>query len=347
VSSPSNKPFNPFETYAPKRPRELPTPEEVAHEKSIAEYFSGPAVKPHEETAQSPASEGERCIDNFRLPRSLDPYVFDEPVVTAPQRRFRPLHIGLTVLAAIALAAPAIHYLWVEASSPGARKTDNFGSRFESNSKTEGRYIPMPAEPPQPRVAAVSPAVAAPMPPSAQAALPAQQAVPAPSQPGPAQLAPLPQRPQNVLLDQDRNLTPPQPAPSAQPVPQVRSTPAAPAATPGAAAPNVAADRVSSGNRIVRKLDPEQIEILMKQGESFVAVGDLVTARTVFQRAAEAGDAKAALAVGATYDPIMLVKLGVRGVQANVAMARDWYERAKDLGSAEARRRLELLAERR
>lgn len=343
MSSPSNKPFNPFETYAPKRPRELPTPEEVAHEKSIAEYFSGPAVKPHEETAQSPASEGERCIDNFRLPRSLDPYVFDEPVVTAPQRRFRPLHIGLTALAAIALAAPAIHYLWVEASSTGARKNDNFGLRFDlANSKTEERYIPMPAEPPKPRVTALSPAVGAPMPPSAQAVLPVQQAVPAPSQPGPAQLAPLPQRPQSVLPEQDRNLTPPQPAPAAQSIPATRPMPAAPAA-----APNVAADQVSSGNRISRKLDPEQIEILMKQGESFIAVGDLVTARTVFQRAAEAGDAKAALAVGATYDPIMLLKLGVRGVQANVAMARDWYERAKDLGSAEARRRLELLAERR
>ncbi|MBI4275444.1 MAG: hypothetical protein HY659_12170, partial [Rhizobiales bacterium] len=290
MSSPSNKPFNPFETYAPKRPRELPTPDEAAHEKSIAEYFSGPAVKSREEAASPLSGEGDRSIDNFRLPRSLDPYVFEEPVAPAPQRRFRPLHMGLAALAAIALAAPAIHYLWVEASPVGTRKTDNFGSRFDqAASKTDERYIPMPAEPPQPRVAAVSSAVGAPMPASAQAVPPAQQVAPVPSQPISAPPAPLPQRPQTVLLEQNRNLAPsPQSAPSAQPVPQMRSTPAASGAAIGMAAPNVAADQVSSGNRNVRKLDPEQIEILMKQGEGFVAVGDLITARTVFQRAAEA-----------------------------------------------------------
>src|SRR2546430_2383097 len=50
----------------------------------------------------------------------------------------------------------------------------------------------------------------------------------------------------------------------------------------------------------VRPLDPEQIKLLRKQGEQFVAVGDMVTARLAFQRAAEAGDANAAGAIGAT-----------------------------------------------
>jgi TPR repeat protein len=50
------------------------------------------------------------------------------------------------------------------------------------------------------------------------------------------------------------------------------------------------------------------------------------------------------LALGATYDPIALQKLGVRGVSADIAMARSWYEKAKEFGSAEGQARLEALA---
>jgi len=66
----------------------------------------------------------------------------------------------------------------------------------------------------------------------------------------------------------------------------------------------------------------------------------------VFQRAAEAGNAVAALALGASYDPTVLSSLGVRGVDADVAKARAWYQKAKEFGSAEASRRLDVLANR-
>ena len=39
-----------------------------------------------------------------------------------------------------------------------------------------------------------------------------------------------------------------------------------------------------------RVLDPEEIKLLMKQGEQLIAAGDVATARTVLQRAADAGD---------------------------------------------------------
>jgi TPR repeat protein len=84
----------------------------------------------------------------------------------------------------------------------------------------------------------------------------------------------------------------------------------------------------------------------MKQGEQFIAVGDIVTARIAFQRAAEAGDANAAVALGATYDPTALAKLGAVGIGADVAKARSWYKRGEKLGSPDATRRLEVLAER-
>ena len=96
----------------------------------------------------------------------------------------------------------------------------------------------------------------------------------------------------------------------------------------------------------VRQLDPEHIKLLIKQGEQFIAAGDMVTARLSFQRAAEAGDANAALALGATYDPRVLARFGVVGINADVGEARSWYRKAEKLGAPEARQRLELLADR-
>jgi TPR repeat protein len=83
----------------------------------------------------------------------------------------------------------------------------------------------------------------------------------------------------------------------------------------------------------------EQIALWVKRGEDFTAAGDFASARLVFQRAAEAGDAKAALMLAETYDPNILPA----GVAPDTAMARLWYEKAMDLGSPEAQRRLERL----
>jgi TPR repeat protein len=66
----------------------------------------------------------------------------------------------------------------------------------------------------------------------------------------------------------------------------------------------------------------------------------------VFQRAAEAHDANAALALAATYDPTVLSKLGVVGMSADLEKARTWYQKAESLGSADAARRLRALANR-
>ena len=60
----------------------------------------------------------------------------------------------------------------------------------------------------------------------------------------------------------------------------------------------------------------------------------------------EAGNAAAALALGATFDPIWLAKLGVRGVGSDIEKARSWYKKAKESGSPDASHRLEMLANR-
>ena len=106
------------------------------------------------------------------------------------------------------------------------------------------------------------------------------------------------------------------------------------------------AAQIPPASKATRVLDPEEITLLMKQGEQFIAAGDVVTARIVFQRAAEAGDADAALALGATYDPIVLANLGVAGLGANVEKARIWYQKAENLGSTDATRRLAILENR-
>ena len=104
--------------------------------------------------------------------------------------------------------------------------------------------------------------------------------------------------------------------------------------------------QAASPGEVNRALDPEEIKLLTSQGEQFAAAGDLVTARILLQRAAEAGDAAAAMALGATYDPNVLAKRGVVGINADVEKARSWYQKAERFGSPEASQRLSALANR-
>jgi TPR repeat protein len=91
---------------------------------------------------------------------------------------------------------------------------------------------------------------------------------------------------------------------------------------------------------VTRNLDPGEIDALIQRGEAFILQGDFAAARLMLQRAAEAGSDRAALTLGATYDPLMLRKVGVVGFKAEPALAREWYERAAALGSPEASSRL-------
>jgi TPR repeat protein len=94
-----------------------------------------------------------------------------------------------------------------------------------------------------------------------------------------------------------------------------------------------------------RRLDREEIAYLLKRGEELVASGQLGPARLVLRRAAEAGDSNAAFALAMTYDPILLQARVVIGVAPDLEMARAWYEKAKELGSMEASRRLEAIGQ--
>ena len=120
----------------------------------------------------------------------------------------------------------------------------------------------------------------------------------------------------------------------------------APAAAPGAdvAAAPVAAAPVAEPTTpepAIHHLDPDAIASLLKRADALIASGDVAAARLVLRRAADAGDARAAMTLAETYDPAFLEKLGVHGFVPDLAMARSWYEKARTFGSAEAPQRLE------
>jgi len=95
----------------------------------------------------------------------------------------------------------------------------------------------------------------------------------------------------------------------------------------------------------LRSIDSEELALLLKRGEELIREGDIAAARLMLTRAAEAGEPRAALTLGATYDAEMLRKLGVMGVAGDTAKARAWYEKAAQYGSGEATRRLEQFAQ--
>jgi hypothetical protein len=95
----------------------------------------------------------------------------------------------------------------------------------------------------------------------------------------------------------------------------------------------------------VRALDRDEIATLYERSQALIEQGDIASARLMLTRAAEAGDARSALALGTTYDPHVLKTLGVLGVAADPAQAHAWYSKAVELGSPEATLRLERLAQ--
>lgn len=92
--------------------------------------------------------------------------------------------------------------------------------------------------------------------------------------------------------------------------------------------------------------DASVIAAKMRIGVELVTYGEVTAARVMFQRAAEAGEAAGAFALAETYDPLALGELRLRErITPDIALARTWYERARDLGSLEARDRISRLAQ--
>ena len=104
----------------------------------------------------------------------------------------------------------------------------------------------------------------------------------------------------------------------------------------------------STGSRLERTTvqpDEEEISALIKLAQGFLSNRDISSARLLLRRAAEAGSAAAALSLGETFDPLVIRQLHAIGVQHDPAKAREWYERAAQLGSDAASQHLAKLAQ--
>ena len=250
-------------------------------------------------------------------------------------------------LFACAVAAP-LSYLFAVATSPLHKHLVEFTDVGSPVSRFVSRSPRPPEAPDRPRMSMAGPQSA----PEEEGALTSEPVVEPPASPGslaaatairPSPEMPADQVPASLAQADPGQAATVQPVPTQAAAPQVETARAqiAPASTTG-----VAEDRARVAPPAAKIAAPQDVKLLTDRGNQFFEVGDLIAARILFMRAANAGDAAAAVAMGATYDPVVLAGHGVRGVTADLDKARSWYERAKEMGSPEGPRRLEMLANR-
>ncbi|SDO25868.1 hypothetical protein [Afipia sp. GAS231] len=90
-----------------------------------------------------------------------------------------------------------------------------------------------------------------------------------------------------------------------------------------------------------RRIAPDELAALLKRAKGLLAIGDITSARLLLERAADAQEAEAALMLAGTYDPQVLGTQDMRSVTPDPAAARLWYQKAAQLGSVDAKRRLQ------
>jgi hypothetical protein len=243
---------------------------------------------------------------------------------TPPLRRDRGAALGMMFrLGGLVTLAAIVAYAIVWISTPRPQTADTVSPGFQS---IAGSGEPGPATASETN-AGVSPAMFWP------------RASPSGTEPG---VSPTPEKASPTDL-------PRRPSASPWPLPDRRGdgAPSSVSPTTGTAVPLPAAGPqrpAAPGPSAVPGPDREEVAALVARGQTYLANGDVVSARLVFRRAAEAGDAPSALALGGTYDPLVLRSLGVIGVVADAAQARTWYQKAAELGSREAPQRIDQLA---
>lgn len=121
-------------------------------------------------------------------------------------------------------------------------------------------------------------------------------------------------------------------------------------ATPLMTEPAVAAEEMPAVDQTHRATTPTEsspeeksAKELLGQGERYLAQGNVAAARLFFRQATDLKLAAAALRLAASYDPAELSTLKVQGIAPDPLEARKWYERARELGAADAEERLARL----
>src|SRR4029079_17208249 len=91
---------------------------------------------------------------------------------------------------------------------------------------------------------------------------------------------------------------------------------------------------------------PTIVQALLQRADFYLRSSKPGEARVVLEQAAELGSGVAALTLGAMYDRVRTTQFSNLELKADPTVARAWYERAKNLGVAEANDRLAELAAR-
>lgn len=129
-------------------------------------------------------------------------------------------------------------------------------------------------------------------------------------------------------------------APAPSPTPSAAATPVA-VATPIAVAE---AKSMPTEAPEQQSVTAEDIEDQIEFCRELMQNKRIAAARMMLEPLAQAGNAKAAHALGETYDPSVLTALKVKQERPNIVKARMWYTKAKELGDPNAQASLKALA---
>lgn len=91
------------------------------------------------------------------------------------------------------------------------------------------------------------------------------------------------------------------------------------------------------------KIDEGEETALLQNAAEMLRSGDIEAARLAYSELAAHGSGEGAYLLAQTYDPRVLEKYFVVGMQPDSELARQWYRRAVELGSREAKERLTTL----
>ena len=94
----------------------------------------------------------------------------------------------------------------------------------------------------------------------------------------------------------------------------------------------------------MREINPNEVADFVRRAQELLATGDLQAARLLLLRAAQAHDARAALLLAKSFDPIVSKRIGMADAEPDLAQARNWYQKAEEWGASEARHELDALA---
>ena len=122
--------------------------------------------------------------------------------------------------------------------------------------------------------------------------------------------------------------------------------PEAPPAAPSAQTPVPAASPPVAAPALRPTLPPLSDADMRRLGDKAAQAirdGDIYGARLILERAIEAGDGNALLALAETYDPKGLARMNVKSVKGDPVRARALYTQALEKGVTAARARLDAL----